>query len=65
MQKRIVYLKEDRGERFNLKRAWFVKQWRIVDKDGSDLVQPWFDTIKEAKHFAKKRGWKLIDFPVS
>lgn len=52
MKPTLAYLKRDRVERFNLKRAWFVNAWRIVDKDGKDLVQPWCDTAPEAKALA-------------
>ena len=47
------YLKKDKEERFNMKRAWFVNAWRIVDKDGRDLVQPWSRTKKGALDLAK------------
>jgi len=42
------YLKKDRQERYNSKRAWFVNAWRIVDKNGADIIQPWSNTKKEA-----------------
>lgn len=47
------WLKKDTQERFNLKRAWFVNAWRIVDADGNDMVQPWSNTKKEALTLAK------------
>ena len=54
------YLKEDRMERFNLKRGWFVNAWRIVDAQGVDLVQPWSDTKSEARRIAAQVGIELI-----
>lgn len=52
---KTAYLISDRKEKYNLKRGWFVKAYRIVDKNGKDLVQPWFDTKKEAMQYAKNR----------
>lgn len=54
------YLKKDRKERFNLKRGWFVNAWRIVNKDGDDLVQPWSNTKKEARETAKQLGIRIL-----
>ena len=59
--KKIGYLKKDRQERFNMKRGWFVNAWRIVDKDGNDMVQPWSNTKKEALETAKAIGIKIVD----
>lgn len=58
---KIGYLKKDRQERFNLKRAWFVNAWRIVDVNGKDMVQPWANTKTEARAQAKYCGIKLIE----
>ena len=58
---RTGYLKKDMQERFNLKRAWFVNAWRIVDADGNDMVQPWARTKKEARHVAKHLGIHLVE----
>lgn len=55
------YLKKDTQERFNLKRSWLVNAWRIVDKDGNDLTQPWPNTKGEAKEIAKQLGITLIE----
>ena len=55
------YLKKDRQERFNLKRAWFVNAWRIVDEAGKDMVQPWSNTKGEARSLAKTLGITLIE----
>lgn len=60
-EERVGYLKKDRQERFNLKRAWFVNAWRIVDKDGCDMVQPWMSTKSEARDVAKKIGIRLVE----
>ena len=35
-----------------MKRAWLVNAWRIVDETGSDIIQPWSDTKKEARETA-------------
>lgn len=42
-------------EKFNTKRAWFVRRWRITDLSGDDLAQPYFHTLKDAKEFCKGR----------
>jgi hypothetical protein len=55
----VVYLKKDRQERFNLKRGWFVNAWRIVDDQGEDTVQPWFNKKGEAREYAKEMGMVL------
>jgi len=55
------YLKKDRREKFNLKRAWFVIAWRIVDNKGNDIIQPWSDTKKEALQTAKDNNIKIIN----
>lgn len=46
--KRVGYLLKDRQERYNLKRGWFVNAWRIVDRQGKDMFQPWARSKKEA-----------------
>ena len=58
---RTGYLKKDRQERFNLKRAWFVNAWRIVDAQGRDMVQPWPNTKTEARQTAKALGIGLVE----
>jgi len=58
---KIGYLKKDRQERFNLKRAWFVNAWRIVDAQGRDMVQPWPNTKTDARQTAKALGIKLVE----
>lgn len=50
---KIGYLKKDRQERYTSKKGWFVNAWRIIDKDGNDMVQPWSNTKKEAMETAK------------
>lgn len=58
--KKVGYLKEDRIERTNRKRAWFAKAWRIVTEAGSDLVQPWDMRKHEAKETANELGICLV-----
>ena len=53
------YLKKDRMERYNMKRAWFVNAWRIVDEQGVDLVQSWMNTKSEARRLAVQLGIEL------
>lgn len=55
----MAYLKKDWQERFNMKRGWFVTAWRVVDQNGKDLVQPWFNTKKEALDTAKRLGIEI------
>ena len=54
------YLLKDRQERLNLKRAWFVNAWRIVDEDRKDLVQPWMNSKADAQRVAEQVGINLI-----
>lgn len=56
---KIGFLKKDIQERYNSKRGWFVNVWRIVDKNGKDMVQPWSNTKKEARDTAKHCGIQL------
>jgi len=58
---RTVYLMKDRQERFNMKRAWFVNAYRVVNERKEDQVQPWFNTKTEARAFCKHQNWKLIE----
>ncbi len=44
-----------------------VPAWRIVDMDRSDLVQPWFDSITEAREHVKwnnnqtgREDWQVV-----
>ena len=62
MTERIGYLKEAQQERYNLKRGWFVRAYRIVDEDGDDIIQPWSNTKKEARETAKALGIKLVNW---
>jgi len=55
-----VTLKKDRQERYNSKRGWYVNAWRLVTADGKDAVQPWFNTMGEARTFAKTNNWKIV-----
>jgi len=56
---KIGYLKKDMMERYNMKRAWFVNAWRIVDEKGVDMVLPWPNTKGEARETAKQLGIEL------
>jgi hypothetical protein len=56
---RVGYIKLDRQEKFNLKRAWFVQAWRIVDEKGNDLVQPRFKTKRDLYEFATRQGMHI------
>jgi hypothetical protein len=38
-----------------------VNAWRIVDKAGTDIVQPWFNTKGEARAYAKANDIDLRD----
>jgi hypothetical protein len=63
------YLKEDRREVISFKhttgrgglrpRSWFAKAYRIVDKDGRDMVFPWALSEKEARETAKALNIEL------
>jgi hypothetical protein len=57
---KLAYLRLDRRERYNTKRAWFAQAWRIVDRAGKDLVQPWCNTRKEARETAHQLGYTLL-----
>lgn len=57
---KIGYLTQDRQERFNTKRGWFVNAWRILDANGKDLTG-WFDTKRDARESAKISGIKLVE----
>ena len=61
MTAKTGYLLKDRQERFNMRRAWFVNAWRIVDAEGKDMVLPWRNTKTEARDLAKRLGIKLIE----
>lgn len=62
---KIGYLRKDRREVFNMRRAWFANAWRIVDAKGDDMVQPWPKTKTEARETARalnivlKGEWSL------
>lgn len=56
---KIGYLLKDRQERFNMKRAWFVNAWRIVDENRKDLVQPWCNTTADARNLASRLGIEI------
>ena len=54
------YLLKDRQECFNMKRAWFVNAWRIVNEKGQDMIQPWSKTKQDARATAKACGIEII-----
>lgn len=60
MPEKVAYLKKDRQERFTIKKGWYTTAWRIVDRNGCDLVQPWSRTKKEATGTAKELGYKIL-----
>lgn len=41
--------------------TYWVKRWRIINANKDDLVQPYFQTKDEAREFADKRGWALLE----
>lgn len=55
--KNAVYLAQAREE---TPRGW-CQCWRIIDADKQDLIQPYFQTKDEAREFADKRGWALLE----
>ena len=59
---KIVFFKKDIEEKFNMRRAWFVRRYRLVDAKGIDLVQPWFCSLRELKAFVKTKNgaYKLL-----
>lgn len=58
--KQVAYLTKDRMERFTVKRGWYVTAWRIVSRDGIDLIQPWSETKSEASETATAEGIFLL-----
>ncbi len=65
MEKKIGYLRKDRQEKFDLRRAYFVNAWRITDEKGRDMVQPWASTKTEARQTAKALGITLDESRVN
>lgn len=57
---RYAWIKLDSQERFNLRRAWRVNAWRLVDADGRDMVQPWSDTRGNALRVADALGYVIL-----
>jgi hypothetical protein len=63
------YLKEDTREVISFKsksgrgglrpRSWFAKAYRVVDKDGRDMIFPWALSKKEARETAKSLNIEL------
>lgn len=61
-EQRDCWLKRDQREVISMKpksRARFAQAWRIVDKNGDDLVQPWCNNRAEARALAKNLGYKI------
>lgn len=50
---KLGYLKADMMEKRGSKAIRWVKAWRLVDKEGTDIVQPWSRTRAEAIELAK------------
>jgi len=57
--KNAVYLAKALEETTDLKR-WRTC-WRIINADKEDLVQPYFQTKDDAREFADKHGWALLE----
>lgn len=53
----VVYLAQARAE---LGLRW-RQCWRIIDSGKQDLVQPYFQSKDDAREFADKRGWALLE----
>jgi hypothetical protein len=49
-----------RMERVALNKGWVVTQWRVVDMMDNDLLQPWFDSRKEAERVAEAMGYSNV-----
>jgi hypothetical protein len=60
MSDKRAWIRKDTKEKYNLKRAWFVNAWRIVDSSGKDRVQPWSNTRKEAIETATQLGYEVV-----
>jgi len=49
-----------RMERATLNKGWFVTRWRVVDMMDNDLLQPWFESRKEAERVAEAMGYSNV-----
>lgn len=49
-------LKKDWIEKRSSRSIRFAVAWRIMDDQGRDMVQPWFDTKGEAREYARRQG---------
>lgn len=54
-------MRQDRQERFTLKRGWFVNAWRLVSSAGEDMVQPWFSSKADLREYAKDANIYVIE----
>jgi Fe-S-cluster containining protein len=61
---KVGYLIKDSQERFNTKRSWRVVAWRVVNDQGQDMLQPWFDSKGQAAEGAKKQGISISKLQV-
>ncbi len=59
-KERAGYIKRDHMEQLQTQRCSFVTAWRIVDKNGQDLVQPWFLSKKEATDTARSLAIEIV-----
>jgi len=49
-----------RQERISVLRGWFITRYRVIDMDDQDILQPWFETKKEATRIAKELGYTVV-----
>jgi hypothetical protein len=57
---REVYLLRDQMEKRNTQSVAFVIAWRVVDKDRVDVLQPWFETRREAHEAIEALKYKFM-----
>ena len=55
------YLKQDRIQKGNEHRQWWITAWRVVDAYGNDIVKPWRVTKEDAKQAAADLGILVQD----
>jgi hypothetical protein len=57
---RVGYLRKTQQEQLGLKRPYWTTAYRIVDREGNDIVQPWLATKGEAIALAKSMNLTLV-----
>lgn len=50
---KVGYLRKDMQEKRRSAKASWVTAWRLVDKEGTDIVQPWSSSRAEALELAR------------